>query len=160
MGWSVGPAAVIAQMRCAKQNTDQCAGSLGQRLLEEFGRRGHLDATNRAARALYGRRCALLMSSLQQHMPDSVRWSRPEGGFFTWVRLPPGLDSEELARNALDVGVAFVPGTPFYPDGRGHEHLRLSFSCVPDEDISDGVQRLATLIRRSQDLASRTVRIG
>ncbi len=160
MGWAVGPPAVIAQMQSAKQNTDQCAGALGQRLLEEFGRRGHLDATNAAARALYGRRCALLMSALDEQMPDGVTWSRPTGGFFTWVRLPAGLDSEQLARDALGVGVAFVPGTPFYPDARGRDHLRLSFSCVPDDDIADGVQRLAALIRRDRDRASRVARIG
>jgi 2-aminoadipate transaminase len=155
MGWAVGPSPVIAQMRRAKQNTDQCAGSLGQRLLEEFGRRGHLDATNLAARALYGQRCTLLMNALDEQMPDGVTWTRPNGGFFTWVRLPAGVDSEELARDALGVGVAFVPGSPFYPDGRGRDRLRLSFSCVADNDIAEGVQRLATLIRQRQDLAAR-----
>jgi 2-aminoadipate transaminase len=146
LGWAVGPSPVIAQMQRAKQNTDQCAGSLGQRLLEEFGRRGHLDATNRASRALYGRRCSLLMHALHKEMPDGVTWTRPKGGFFTWVRLPPGMDSEQLARDALSVGVAVVPGLPFYPDGRGRDHVRLSFSCVADEDIPEGVRRLATLI--------------
>lgn len=155
MGWAVGPSPVVAQMQRAKQNTDQCAGALGQRLLEEFGRRGHLDATNLAARALYGRRCALLMSALDEQMPDGVTWTHPNGGFFTWVRLPSGLDSEELARDALGVGVALVPGSPFYPDGRGRDHFRLSFSCVADNDIDEGVQRIATLIRKHQDLAAR-----
>ncbi|HET9256223.1 MAG TPA: PLP-dependent aminotransferase family protein [Pseudonocardiaceae bacterium] len=154
MGWAVGPSPVIAQMRRAKQNTDQCAGSLGQRLLEEFGRRGHLDATNLAARALYGRRCALLMNALDEQMPDGVTWTRPNGGFFTWVRLPAGVDSEELAREALGVGVAFVPGSPFYPDGRGRDRFRLSFSCVGDSDIAEGVRRLATVIRQRQELVA------
>lgn len=160
LGWAVGPSSVIAHMRRAKQNTDQCAGSLGQRLLEEYGRRGHLDATNLAARALYGRRCALLMGALDEQMPDGVTWTRPEGGFFTWVRLPPAVDSEELARDALGAGVAVVPGLPFYADGRGRDHLRLSFSCVADEDIPEGVERLAVLIRRRQDLAARASRVG
>jgi 2-aminoadipate transaminase len=148
LGWVAGPAEVVAWLVTAKQNTDQCAGGLGQRLLEEYGRRGLLDRQIVAARELYRRRCELLMAAMEAQMPEGVRWTRPAGGFFSWVTLPPEADTAELARAAMAQGVAFVPGTPFFPDGQGRNQLRLSFSKVDDALISEGVRRLAAIVPR------------
>jgi 2-aminoadipate transaminase len=137
---------VVEQMVLAKQNTDQCAGSLGQRLLEEYGRRGGLEDQAVRARELYGRRCALLMEALDAHMPEEVRWTRPRGGFFSWVTMPTGVDTVALASSALERKVAFVPGQPFFTDGSGRDMLRLAFSRVADDDIDEGVRRLAAAV--------------
>jgi 2-aminoadipate transaminase len=147
LGWAAGPADVIGQMVLAKQTTDQCAGPLGQRLLEEWGHRGELDRSITRGRALYRRRWEVLSRSLQQHMPEGVTWTRPDGGFFTWLTLPGEPDTALLAATAMDHGVAFVPGAPFYPDGQGRGRLRLAFSRVDDDTIPEGVERLASLIR-------------
>lgn len=149
LGWAAAPAEIIAQMVIGKQNTDQCAGALGQRLLEVYGREGLLDAQIRQARRLYGERCRLVLAALERHMPEAVRWTRPRGGFFTWVTLPAHLensDSVALADDALRHGVAFVPGVPFYADGAGTESFRLSFSRVSDAQIDEGVRRIAELV--------------
>jgi 2-aminoadipate transaminase len=147
LGWAAGPASVIAQMTRAKQNTDQCAGALGQRLLEEYGRQGHLDAGIRRASELYARRCRLLLDALGRHMPaDEATWTRPSGGFFSWLTLARG-DTVELAKKAMAEGVAFVPGAPFYPDGSGSNTLRLAFSRVDDGEIDEGVRRLAGVVK-------------
>jgi 2-aminoadipate transaminase len=148
LGWAVGPAEVVAQMTRAKQNTDQCSGALGQRLLEEYGRRGLLDRGVAASRALYRHRWEVLSAGLDEHMPDSVSWTRPHGGFFTWLTLPGGADASVLAERAMrEQGVAFVPGEPFFPDGRGQGNLRLSFSRIEDEESAEGVRRLGRLFR-------------
>jgi 2-aminoadipate transaminase len=144
LGWAAGPAEIVQQLTAAKQLTDQCASPLAQRLLEEYGRRGHLDRGIAAARDLYGRRAGLLMDALERHLAGPVEWTRPSGGFFTWLTLPPGADSVAVARRGLHEGVATVPGVPFFPDGRGSEHIRLAFSRVADDDIEVGVRRLAT----------------
>jgi 2-aminoadipate transaminase len=149
LGWAAGPPAVVAWLRWAKQNTDQCAGALGQRLLEAFGRRGLMEEQNLRARRLYGKRCGLLMDALDEEMPEGVAWTRPLGGFFSWLTLPPGLDSVELASRAMDLMVAFVPGVPFYPDGRGGRHIRLAFSRVAVEEIAEGTARLGQLFREA-----------
>jgi 2-aminoadipate transaminase len=146
LGWAVGPASVIAQLVAAKQNTDQCAGALGQRLFEEYARRGWMDGQLARSRELYRRRCELMLGALERHMPAEVAWTRPEGGFFSWLTLPPGLESAEVTRSAAARGVAVVPGTPFFPDGRGAENVRLSFSRVEDELIDEGIGRLAALV--------------
>ena len=149
LGWAVGPSDVLAHLVLAKQTADQCAGALGQRLLEEYARRGLLEEQNRLARNLYRRRCALMLEALEATMPEQVHWTRPRGGFFTWLTLPPDIDAKLLAPQAMVERVAYVPGSVFFPDGRGRNNLRLSFSNVADELIPDGVQRLSTLFRKA-----------
>jgi 2-aminoadipate transaminase len=146
LGWAAGPDAVIEQMTAAKQNTDQCAGALGQRLLEEYGRRGLLEEQRIRARELYSRRCRLLLEALDRHMPSRAAWTRPTGGFFSWMTIPGGVDTVEMAKDAMAQKVAFVPGTPFFADGSGHDTLRLAFSKVDDNLIDEGVRRLASVV--------------
>jgi len=147
LGWAVGPPEVVAELVRAKQVTDQCAGALGQRLLEEYGRRGMLEPQNERARALYERRCRLLLDALGEEMPAGVSWTVPHGGFFTWVTLPAGVSAAVLAERAMQQRVAFVPGPPFFPDAQGQSNLRLAFSRIRDADILEGTRRLAALIR-------------
>lgn len=150
LGWAVGPAEVIAQMMMAKQTTDQCAGALGQRLLEEYGRKGYLDRQIERSQEFYRRRRDLMLEALRTHMPEGVAWTEPAGGFVVWLTVPDGVDTDELAQQAMDEAVAFVPGSVFYSDKtRGRNNLRLSFSGVQDENIAPGVQRLGTLLRRA-----------
>jgi 2-aminoadipate transaminase len=146
LGWAVGPADVCAQLVSAKQNTDQCAGALGQRLFEEYVRRGWIDEQLTQSRALYERKCARLLAALERSMPDGVHWTRPQGGFFSWLTLPDGADSTDLAQRAVERGVGIVPGTLFFPDGRGGDTVRLSFSLVDEAQIDDGIERLAPLV--------------
>ncbi|HEX2044186.1 MAG TPA: PLP-dependent aminotransferase family protein [Gaiellaceae bacterium] len=145
LGWAAGPAEVVSKLVWAKQNTDQCAGALGQRLLEEYGRRGLLDQQVERSRALYRSRCEALLAALEARLDDSASWTRPGGGFYTWVELP-GTDVVELARRALGAGVGVVPGPPFYPAAGGEHHLRLSFSSAPEAEIDEGIRRLAELL--------------
>jgi 2-aminoadipate transaminase len=139
LGWAAGPSEVIAQLVTAKQNSDQCSGALGQRMLEEYGRGGHLDRQLVASRALYARRAELTGKALAEHMPGGTGWTTPGGGFFTWVTAPDGVDT---ARK-----VAYVPGTPFYPGEGGVSQLRLAYSRVADDLIGEGAQRLGALFR-------------
>ena len=79
-------------------------------------------------------------------MPEGAHWTRPEGGFFSWLTLPSGADSVDLARHAAERGVGIVPGTLFFPDGRGADTVRLSFSMVGEPQIDEGIERLAALV--------------
>ena len=144
LGWATGPSEIVAKLVWAKQNTDQCSGALGQRLLEEYGRRGHLDEQVQRSCSLYRSRCATLLAALDTHLSDRASWTRPLGGFFTWLDV--GGDSVELAERALARGVAVVPGPPFFPDGSGANYVRLAFSSAPEDEMEDGIRRLATLV--------------
>ncbi|MGZ8694739.1 MAG: aminotransferase-like domain-containing protein [Gaiellaceae bacterium] len=145
LGWAAGPADVCAQLVGAKQTTDQCAGALGQRLFEEYVRRGWIDEQLEHSRALYERKCGRLLAALERWMPSGATWTHPRGGFFSWLTLPGG-DSVDLAGRAAEAGVGIVPGTLFYADGRGGDAVRLSFSMVDEAQIDEGVERLAALL--------------
>ncbi|HEX8007905.1 MAG TPA: PLP-dependent aminotransferase family protein [Trebonia sp.] len=148
LGWAAGPAPLISQLAVAKQNSDQCAGALGQRMFEEYGRGGHLDRQIIASRALYARRARLLTDALAAHLPPGSTWTMPEGGFYSWVTLPEGLDTVVLNSLASQRAVAFVPGAPFYPVATpvGARQLRLSYSRAADDKIDEGIRRLAGVI--------------
>jgi 2-aminoadipate transaminase len=146
LGWAVGPADVCAQLVSAKQNTDQCAAALGQRLFEEYVRRGWIEEQLTESRALYRRKCERLLAVLERTLPAGASWTRPRGGFFSWLTLPEGVDSVELAARAGERGVGIVPGTLFFPDGRGNDTVRLSFSLVDESLIDEGIERLASLV--------------
>jgi 2-aminoadipate transaminase len=142
LGWSAGPAEVIAQMVFAKQNSDQCAGALGQRLIEAFIRGGFYDDHVARARELYRLRAATMDAAMTDTFAGSTAtWSRADGGFFSWLRLP-GVDTTALARRARDASVAYVPGEGFFAGVRDTEHIRLSFSRVSEPDIVEGISRL------------------
>ena len=150
LGWATGPADVIAQMAAAKQTTDQCAGGLGQRIVEEYGRAGHFEPQIAASSALYASHWAATRAALERQMPSDCSWSEPAGGFFTWVTLPEHVDTVALRSEAIAAGVAYVPGAPFHAagSGRGRNDLRFSFSFLSEEDLAVAVERLAGLVTR------------
>lgn len=147
LGWAVGPADLIAQIAAAKQTTDQCAGALGQRIMETYGREGHFERHLPAARALYASHWRALEAAFEQWLPDGCTWTTPGGGFLTWLQLPCEVDTVALRSSATAAGVAYVPGVPFYVDpagGRGE--LRLSFSQLIPTELNQAVRRLAGVL--------------
>ena len=145
LGWATGPAEICAKLVSAKQNTDQCSGGLGQRIFEEYIRRGWIDQQLAESRALYRSKWERLAAALTRSMSAGISWTHPTGGFFTWLTLP-GLDATELVGRAADAGLGIVPGTMFYADGRGGENIRLAFSMLDEALIDEGVDRLASLL--------------
>jgi 2-aminoadipate transaminase len=105
-------------------------------------------------RELYRERRDAMLESLSAVMPTGCRWTRPGGGFYVWLQLPPGVDSKAMLPRAISSRVAYVPGTGFYADGSGRDHLRLSY-CFPEPDrIREGVRRLADVIGAEVELRS------
>ena len=147
MGWAAGPAQVVSRLTVAKQNSDQCAGALGQRMFEEYGRSGHLDRQLVASRQLYARRAELTVAALARHMPEGSSWTTPQGGFYVWVTLPGGVDAVALSPAARDLKVAYVPGRPFYIGDGGTSQIRLSYSRVAEDLIDEGIRRIAEVAR-------------
>ena len=149
LGWAVGPAELVALLTEGKQCTDQCAGALGQRMVEEYGRGGHFDTGIPAARALYASHWAALSAALDAHMPPGCTWSEPAGGMFTWVTLPAGIDTTALRDAATDAGVAYVAGRLFYVSDDGGNEMRLSFSHLDEGQLELAGQRLGLVIEQA-----------
>ena len=149
MGWAAGPADVVGRLVIAKQNSDQCAGALGQRMMEEYGRGGHMDRQIAASRELYARRARLTTEALAAHMPDGATWTTPAGGFYVWLTCPEGVDTVALSAAARAQKVAYVPGRPFYLDdaGVGGNQIRLAYCRVADHLIDEGIRRIADVVK-------------
>jgi 2-aminoadipate transaminase len=146
LGWAVGPAEVVAAMTVAKQNSDQCAGALGQQIMTAFVEGGHFPSHLARARALYEARALAMLGALERHMPEGTAWTRPRGGFFVWLTAPEGVDATRMSAVSHKERVAFVPGAPFYADSRGTNQVRLAYSAVPVERIEEGIARVARLV--------------
>jgi 2-aminoadipate transaminase len=160
LGWATGPPEVIGELTAAKQNTDQCAGGLGQRLVEEYGRAGGFERHIPAARALYASHWEALSGALTRHMPEEVDWTEPTGGFLTWLTLPEQLDTLALRPAAVAAGVAYVPGPPFHVGGDGRNTLRLSFSHLTEAELETAAERLAAVVRGALEQRSAGSRAG
>jgi 2-aminoadipate transaminase len=154
LGWAVGPSEVVTELAAAKLNTDQCAGGLGQRLVEEYGRAGGFERHLPAARALYASHWAALSAALNHHMPDGCTWTEPTGGFLTWLTLPEGLDVFALRPAAVRAGVAYVPGPPFHVGDGGLHSMRLSFSHLSEAELETAAERLAGVVREAHSSTS------
>jgi 2-aminoadipate transaminase len=102
--------------------------------------------------AVYAARRDAMLEALREHFPPDATWTRPAGGFYVWVRLPEYLDSRAMLAAAVERRVAYVPGTAFYPDGRGVDRMRLAFCFPSQDDIHEGVKRLGELLADEEEL--------
>jgi 2-aminoadipate transaminase len=92
-----------------------------------------------------------MLQGLHDYLPD-LHWTVPNGGFYVWLTLPRGLDSKAMLPRAVTELVAYTPGTAFYADGQGADHMRLSF-CYPTPDfIREGIRRLAKVVNAEREL--------
>ena len=152
VGYFVLPPDLAVQIEALAVSTYISPPFMTQATVHEFLRRGNFEPNLERVRGLLrGRRDAML-ESLEQHMPESTSWSRPEGGYFIWVDLPH--EAGDLLARAGQAGVTFVPGTDFFADGGGTRSFRLAFSFVSQQEIADGVLRLAGLLRGAAAPAS------
>ena len=146
VGWVVGARPVIQRLVLMKQAADLHSATLNQIATERVAR-GHFDTHVAQLRRVYGARRDAMLAALARHMPEGVRWTRPEGGMFVWLTLPKGIDAAALlARSLQSERVAFVPGRAFFADGSNANTLRLSFSCADAAMIDEGMKRLGRLI--------------
>ena len=113
----------------------------------EIVKDGFLDQHLHASRALYASHAQALDASLRTHLSDHAHWQPPTGGMFLWLRLQRGLDAQALLEKALDAGVAFVPGAPFFATAPDRSTLRLCFSTVGPAAIERGIAILARVVR-------------
>jgi 2-aminoadipate transaminase len=157
LGFVVAPKAVYPKLLQAKQAADLHSPGFNQRMIAEVMKDGFLDRHVLTIRALYKSQRDAMLEALAQHFPDShsqpdqsLTWNTPAGGMFLWARLPKDMSAVDLLPFAVDKGVAFVPGAPFYADHGDPRTLRLSFVTPSVQDIHRGVAALAAAIKDRQ----------
>lgn len=152
LGFVVAPKAVYPKLLQAKQAADLHSPGFNQRLVAEVMKDGFLDRHVPTIRALYKSQRDAMLAALAHEMPAgdpdaTLTWNTPAGGMFLWARLPKGMNAVDLLPYAVDKGVAFVPGAPFYADHADQRTLRLSFVTSSVAEIQQGVAALAAAIK-------------
>jgi len=156
IAWIVASDELIRQFVTAKQGLDLCCPAFTQAIAAEFIARGHLASRIPRIIELYRRKRDAMLRALEAEMPAGVTWSRPAGGLFLWVRLPEGMDTEQLLPTAVEEAhVAYVIGSGFHADGGGKNAMRMNFSFPSEADTAEGIRRLAGLIKRHIPALSR-----
>lgn len=149
IAWMAARSEFIQQFVTAKQGMDLCCPAFTQAIAAEFCASGAIYARVAGIAALYRRKRDVMLAALAREMPPGVSWTHPHGGLFLWVRLPEGMDTEQLLRPAIEEeGVAYVVGSGFYADGGGKNTMRLNFSFPSEAEIDEGIRRLANLVKK------------
>jgi len=152
VGWAAAPPAIRDKLVLAAESAVLCQSNLAQLLVREYLCTQPWREQVKIFRELYQQRRDAMLDGLDAVMPSGCRWTRPAGGFYVWLQLPDGLDSKAMLPRAVSSRVAYVPGTGFYADGQGAQHMRLSY-CFPDPDrIREGVRRLGCVIEAEIEL--------
>jgi 2-aminoadipate transaminase len=140
---------VISRIVQAKQGADLQTATFTQMVAYEVAHDGYLDEHLDVIRRVYREHRDIMLASMAKDFPAGVHWTHPQGGLFLWVTLPQGCNSEQLLAKAVEEErVAYVPGTPFYPQGGGETTLRMNFSNASPDAIREGVRRLGKVFAR------------
>ena len=151
VGWLIAPPELLAKAVMCKQFSDAHTSTFAQATAAQYLKAGRMPATLANVRAVYAERAQALCDALRQELGDAVEFVQPQGGLFVWLRLTGAggkqQDATALAKAAIEKGVAFVPGTPFFAQNPDPATLRLSFATADVAKIREGVGRLAQALR-------------
>ncbi len=146
LGWVLAPPPVVNALLRLRQDMDLHPNSMVQMVAADLLRGEDYPAHLAWLRAtLRGRRDALA-AALSRHLPDGIRWARPEGGLYAWCSLPDGMDAGQLLERAGELGVTFAPGAMFYAQGGGENALRLAIGLRAEDEITEGARRLGRAV--------------
>ena len=147
LAWILGNKEIIKKMVILKQATDLCTSILGQLIAQNYCQSGKLEKHIESNVEIYRRKRDAMLGALEKYFPSEATWTKPQGGFFVVATLPEYIDTEAMFKEAIEEKVAYVPGSPFFADGKGKNTMRLSF-CYPSiEDIEEGIKRLGKVIK-------------
>ncbi len=147
LAWVIAPPQVIHKLIMAKQGADLHTATFNQMIAYEVGKDGFINEHVKYIRKIYRERRDVMLETLEEHMPEGVNWTHPQGGLFLWLTLPECIDSKELLTEALKYKVAFVPGSSFFADASHPNTMRLNFSYSNTDLINEGIGRLAKAIK-------------
>ncbi|HSE96909.1 MAG TPA: PLP-dependent aminotransferase family protein [Blastocatellia bacterium] len=140
--WLFAPEEIASKIELAKEGADLSSSVLDQAIVAEAVRSGLVDRRLPELRKYYEVRCRAMLDALAGHTPEGTRWTNPLGGFFVFMEVAGNVDTTNLLPAAIESGVAYVPGQPFFVDSSGANTLRLAFSKESPERISEGIRLL------------------
>lgn len=144
VGYAIGPTALIKQMVTAGTNTYISPGQASEAILNDYVRAGRLDQSIQTVRTALGERRTAMVDALREFLPQA-EFVVPDGGYFMWVDLGEGVDTDVLAKRAAEAGVPITKGSDFMIEG-GRTAMRLAYSAVHPDEIREGIERLSKLV--------------
>lgn len=148
--WLRAPEEIAAKVELAKEGADLSSSVLDQSIVLEAIREGLIERRLPDLRKFYQTRCAAMLDALDRFAPAGSRWTKPIGGFFILMELAAGTDATAMLPDAIESGVAYVPGQPFFVDGGGANTLRLAYSKESTGAIADGVERMCRVFQNAR----------
>lgn len=150
VGWLVAPPELLAKATMCKQFSDAHTSTFAQATASQYLKSGRMPATLKRVRQAYGERAAAMGEALKRELGDAIEFTQPQGGLFFWARLTGAggkiSDAGEFAKRAIEQGVAFVPGAPFFAKEPDKSALRLSFATADVGKIMEGALRLRSAV--------------
>lgn len=153
LGWTCAAPKILEKFNICKQGADLQASTISQMEVNKFMEMYDLDEHVEKIKACYVKRRDVMLKTMQEEFPDCVEFTHPQGGLFTWVTFPEGIDAGEMAKKCLEKNVAYVPGASFYPNGGVYNTCRLNYSNMPEEKIIEGIKRMGEVLR--EELANK-----
>lgn len=147
LAWTIASDELTRKMVICKQALDLCTNTFTQYIANEFTRQGSLDLHILKINEMYKPKRDQMISAIEQYFPEGYTCNKPHGGMFAWVTLPEGIDTETMFLDAIKNKVAYVHGKAFHVDGGGERSMRLNFSYSSNDQIEEGIKRLATVIQ-------------
>ena len=147
LGWTCASPKILEKFNICKQGADLQASTISQMEVNKFMDMYDLDEHVEKIKACYVKRRDVMLQAMKEEFPDCVEFTHPEGGLFTWVTFPEGIDAGEMAKKCLEKDVAYVPGASFYPNGGVYNTCRLNYSNMPEEKIKEGIKRIGEVLR-------------
>jgi 2-aminoadipate transaminase len=148
LGFLCADKTLVGKAVVAKQVSDVHTAMLPQLLAYEYMKRYSIDDLIKKMRSAYAHKCGVMLDAMDKQFPDGVDYTRPGGGLFIWCDLGNGLDTYELSQKAIAEKVVYVPGNTFMVDtGKPCSALRLNYSCMTDEKITEGIARLGRVFK-------------
>jgi 2-aminoadipate transaminase len=151
VGWALAPHAIREKLILANEAAVLSPSSFTQMIISEYLSTADWKGQIDTFRGVYKERRDAMLLALHDYLPD-LTWTVPAGGFYVWLRLPENIDSKSMLPRAVKELVAYTPGTAFYADGGGRNHMRLAFCYPPPEFIREGIKRLSTVINGELEL--------
>jgi 2-aminoadipate transaminase len=152
IGWALAEQSVTQRLVLAKEAADLCGSALNQLVVERYLAGDRWRENLRTLVDTYRDRRDAMLTALAERFPADATWTHPAGGFYIWVTLPSYFDTSAMLAAAVERRVAYVPGTGFYPDGRGADKMRLAFCYPSRENVIEGVRRIGTLLADEEEL--------
>ncbi|WP_455537695.1 aminotransferase-like domain-containing protein [Terrisporobacter sp.] len=147
LGWTCATPKILEKFNICKQGADLQASTISQMEVNKFMDMYDLDKHVEKIKECYVKRRDVMLKAMEDEFPDCVEFTHPQGGLFTWVKFPEGIDAGEMAKKCLEKNVAYVPGASFYPNGGVYNTCRLNYSNMPEDKIKEGIKRMGEVLR-------------